>query len=205
MFLTAPRPATPTEANDPVAPLGVYGRQRTAKGAVRRPGPKAIILRTAWVYAAHGGNFVRTMLRVGADRDHLRVVDDQRGTPTSAADIAAALLGHRRAPGGDRAGRRTMPGSSTWRARGEASWHDLADAIFSVAPIWGRRPVVGDHHRGVSDAGGPAGLFGLGHGLVARVFGRAAARGGVADCVDDVLTTPPGINQQRAERGGWQK
>ena len=132
----------PYRANDPVAPLGVYGLSKEAgERAVRTTLARHVILRTAWVYAAHGGNFVRTMLRVGADRDLLRVVDDQRGTPTGAADIAdacltiAARLAHD--PRGETAG------TYHYVAAGEASWADLADAIFDhVAPIWGRRPVV---------------------------------------------------------------
>ena len=97
-------------------------------------------LRTAWVYAARGGNLMNTMLRVGRDRDELKVVADQHGTPTAAVDIAGAILALLRAR---RAGNPVAPGTYHYTAEGQTTWHGFAEAIFErVETIWGRRPKV---------------------------------------------------------------
>ena len=127
--------------SDPVAPLGVYGASKEAgEQAVRAALAEHVIMRTSWVYAAHGGNFVKTMLRVGKDRDQLRVVADQFGAPTSAADIADAILtiATRIADGN-----RNAWGTYHYTAEGRTSWHGFAEAIFARAePVWGRRPEI---------------------------------------------------------------
>jgi dTDP-4-dehydrorhamnose reductase len=90
--------SAPYPEDEPTAPLGVYGTsKRDGEDAVRSAGGRHLIFRTAWVYASHGANFLRTMLRVGAERDQLRVVADQIGTPTPAAliaDVTAQALQH---------------------------------------------------------------------------------------------------------------
>lgn len=135
---TGTRPYRP---EDPVAPLGVYGASKEAgETAIRHALEDHLILRTAWVYAARGGNFMNTMLRVGKDRDELKVVADQHGTPTAAVDIAGAILALIRAR---RAGDGVAPGTYHYTADGETTWHGFAEAIFErVGPVWGRRPTV---------------------------------------------------------------
>ncbi len=82
----------PYVEDDTVAPLGVYGASKLAgELAVRSGNPRSVVLRTAWVISRHRANFLKTMLRLAADRPALRVVDDQHGCPTGAADIAEAL------------------------------------------------------------------------------------------------------------------
>lgn len=86
---TKPRPYV---ESDLVAPINVYGASKAAGEAdVRHYAPRHIILRTSWVYGAHGGNFVKTMLQLGRERREIRVVDDQTGSPTAAADLAAGI------------------------------------------------------------------------------------------------------------------
>ncbi|NQW09633.1 MAG: dTDP-4-dehydrorhamnose reductase [Alphaproteobacteria bacterium] len=130
----------PYRPDDPVAPLGVYGATKQAgERAIRQVLEDHLILRTAWVYAARGQNFVSTMLRVGADRDVLRVVADQHGTPTAAVDIAAAILAILAA----RRDGTVLTGTHHYTAEGTTTWHGMAEAIFARAAVhWGRRPVV---------------------------------------------------------------
>ena len=85
------KPGAYTE-DDPIAPLGVYGRTKAEGEAEVRANPRHVILRTAWVYGVYGNNFLKTMMRLAGERDRLRVVADQQGSPTATADIAAAIL-----------------------------------------------------------------------------------------------------------------
>ena len=130
----------PYVEDDPVAPLGVYGKSKEAGDrAVREALPQHVILRTAWVYAAHGRNFVRTMLRLAGERPVLRVVADQTGSPTSATDIAAAIAGivQQIAAGNRRWGTYHFAGA------GVVTWHGFAEAIFELAaPFRGPPPKV---------------------------------------------------------------
>ena len=122
----------PYREDDPVAPVSAYGRTKAAgEAAVVAAGSRALIVRTAWVYAPFGKNFLRTMLRVGAERDTVRVVADQHGTPTSALDIADALI--TLAETADRWPDR--PDIVHMTGDGEATWHDFASAIFDASPF----------------------------------------------------------------------
>lgn len=124
--------SAPYAETDPVAPLGVYGRSKLAgEEAVAKANPDHLILRTAWVYSTVGNNFLKTMLRVGAGREELGVVHDQRGNPTSAGDIAAAILD---ISAQILSGRRAMkPGIYHMTAQGEASWAEFAEYIFDCS------------------------------------------------------------------------
>jgi dTDP-4-dehydrorhamnose reductase len=125
---------------DAVDPLGVYGRSKEAgERAVRAALEQHVILRTAWIFGASGMNFVKTMLRLAGERPVLRVVADQRGCPTAAADIAAALIAIAEyiARGEARWG--------TYHFAGDAaiSWHGFAEAIFeSAVPQLAPRPKI---------------------------------------------------------------
>ena len=125
----------PYREDDPVAPLGVYGASKLAgEQAVRDAGGRHLIFRTAWVYAAHGHNFLRTMLRLGAEREELRVVADQTGTPTPAAliaDVTAVALAKALA------GNAPMAGLWHLVADGQTTWHGFAEAIFAEATAAG--------------------------------------------------------------------
>ena len=122
----------PYVETDPVAPLGVYGRSKLAgEEAVAAANPDHIILRTAWVFSPVGKNFAKTMLRVGSGRDELGVVNDQRGNPTSAADIASAILN---------IAEQILTGAQPVKAgvyhmtsSGEASWAEFAQHIFRTS------------------------------------------------------------------------
>ena len=128
---------------DAVDPQGVYGASKLAgEAAVAEFCSRHLILRTAWVFGEHGNNFVKSMLRLGSQRDSLGVVADQWGGPTYAGDIAAALL--------TMAEQALQPDFSAWGVyhfAGEphVSWHGFATSIFNAAVAQGlltRSPLV---------------------------------------------------------------
>ena len=127
----------PYVEDDAVGPLGVYGASKEAgEQAVRTGNPRHIVLRTAWVVSPHGGNFVKTMLRLAETRDELRVVDDQHGCPTSAADIAKTLITVARRLIDDPA---APVGTYHFVNSGEATWCGFAREIFARAEAHGRK------------------------------------------------------------------
>lgn len=121
----------PFTPDHPTAPLGAYGRSKLAgEVAVRAAGGPHLILRTSWVVSAHGANFVKTMLRLGAERPVLRVVADQIGGPTPAAAIADALLTCARAMQGGAPG-----GTHHFSGAPDTSWADFARRIMARAGL----------------------------------------------------------------------
>jgi dTDP-4-dehydrorhamnose reductase len=113
--------------SDPTSPLGAYGETKLAgeQKALEATGGKAVVVRTAWLYAAHGGNFVKTMLRLMAERPEVRVVGDQLGSPTWARELALALWTVIERP--------EISGVLHWTGAGVASWYDFAVAIQEEA------------------------------------------------------------------------
>lgn len=131
----------PMREDEPIAPLGSYGRTKAeGEAAVREGQGDHLILRTAWVYSPFGANFVKTMLRLARDRDEIAVVADQMGSPTNALDLADVILAlaSRRA-GGDRTG-----WGETYHAAGsgQASWAEFAAEIMRMSGAQTRiRPI----------------------------------------------------------------
>ena len=138
------RKPSPYVETDPVCPRSVYGRSKLeGERAVASANSRHIILRTAWVYAPFGSNFVRTILRLAAERDRLRVVDDQIGCPTYAPDIADAIIAIA-----------AKIESSGWQDRftgithlagpDETTWCDFTRRIVAIAKTKGGRDVLVD-------------------------------------------------------------
>ena len=125
----------PWREDDSTGPLSVYGRTKLeGEQRVRASGCRHLILRTSWVYAARGGNFARTMLRLAAERERLTVIDDQVGAPTGAdllADVTAhAIRSAARAP--------ELSGTYHAAAAGDTSWHGYARLVIEWARAEGR-------------------------------------------------------------------
>lgn len=121
----------PYVETDPTDPQGVYGRtKRDGENAILDVAPpNSIIIRTSWVYSSMGNNFVKTMLRLGSERDTLGVIFDQVGTPTYARDLAKAILDilpHIK---------NEVPGIYHYSNEGVTSWYDFAKAIFELSGI----------------------------------------------------------------------
>lgn len=134
--------SAPYAEDDPTEPASVYGRSKLAgEDAIRAALPEHIIIRAGWIFGAYGHNFVKTMLRLGAERDDLGVVADQRGGPTPAADLANALVSVVSS-----LGRSSSWGTYHYQGKPETTWHGFAEAIFSRAVEKGllaRAPEVG--------------------------------------------------------------
>ena len=119
---------TPRTEEMPTNPLGVYGRTKLmGEQAIHETGAKAIIIRTAWLYSEYGGNFLKTMLRLMAEKETLNVVFDQIGTPTYAGDLALAIFSI--IEGGLCAGNE---GTYHFSDEGACSWYDFAAEIAAA-------------------------------------------------------------------------
>lgn len=124
----------PYNENDPVQPESVYGKTKLAgENFVLSSESKAVIIRTSWLYSSFGNNFVKTMLRLGEERDLLKVVYDQVGTPTYAADLAKAVLSiltiYEKEP------ENFQPGIYHFSNEGVTSWYDFAKSIFEMSGL----------------------------------------------------------------------
>lgn len=129
---------TPYQEDDRPSPLGIYGRsKRDGEIAVIGSNLAAIILRTSWVYSPYGQNFVKTMLRLAETRDHIRVVDDQYGAPTSAGNLAQAIIEIVEQVEGRPA--EELGGIYHLTGAGKTTWYGFAAAIFSGWASRGRR------------------------------------------------------------------
>jgi dTDP-4-dehydrorhamnose reductase len=118
----------PYAETDSVAPRTAYGRtKREGEVLLQAVSPKSIIIRTAWLYSTYGNNFVKTMLRLGKEREALGVVADQTGTPTYARDLAMAIIEILR--------QGIIPGVYHYSNEGTTSWYDFTKAIHRIAGI----------------------------------------------------------------------
>lgn len=127
----------PWREDDAIAPFNVYGKTKAAgEMALKASGARHAIVRTAWVISADGNNFIKTMLRLGTERDVLGVVADQHGTPTHAGDLAAALA----AIAAQFVADPERP-SGIWHCAnaGETTWHGLAEYVFDRAAHCGMK------------------------------------------------------------------
>ncbi len=132
--------AEPYVEDDPIAPLGVYGLSKAeGEAQVAAAGGRWAILRTSWVYAPAGANFVKTMIRVGQAREEVGVVDDQHGRPTSAREVAQAAVAAVQA-----LETREQPlGVLHIAGGGDATWADLAEEVFvRLERATGKRPML---------------------------------------------------------------
>lgn len=130
----------PYAEEDKPRPLNAYGRTKLAgEQAVREALGAHIVVRTSWVYAPYGRNFVRTMIGLAGERDHVRIVGDQTGCPTYAGDIATALLGVALQLQTADAARESLWGTYHYAGKGAVTWHGFAQGIFSRWRAYGHK------------------------------------------------------------------
>jgi dTDP-4-dehydrorhamnose reductase len=128
--------AAPYREGDPINPIGAYGRSKAEGDAlIREAQPRHVIQRTSWVFSPFGRNFVKTMIRLGSKSPQLRIVADQRGCPTSAADLSRALIAVCTAVTSNKTGFGTYHVANS----GATTWYDLAVTIFETLAARGER------------------------------------------------------------------
>ena len=180
--------------DDPVNPLSAYGASKEAgEAALRNQLTRHVILRTAWVYSPIGKNFVKTMLRLGAERDKLGVVDDQHGSPTAARDISAAIVAICAALAD---GREDGFGTFHFCGGGTTNWHGFAREIFARAAERGLKtprevaPIATEAYP--TPAPRPRNSV-LDCGKIARVYGIAAPpwQRSLISCLDEIVAALP--------------
>jgi dTDP-4-dehydrorhamnose reductase len=176
--------------SDPIRPLSVYGASKAeGDAAIRARLDRHVILRTSWVYSATGNNFVKTMLRLGAERERLGIVDDQHGGPTAAADIAAATIAVCTALA---AGKEDGFGTFHFAGTGTTTWYGFAREIFAGAAVRGRKtprivePIATEAYP--TPAIRPRNSL-LDCGKLARAYGIAAPpwQASLSACLDELL------------------
>jgi len=185
---------SPYTEDDPVNPLSVYGASKAAgDAAIAERLDRHVILRTSWVYSAAGQNFVKTMLRLGAEREELRIVDDQHGAPTAAAELARAAIHIAAAIDG---GKQDGFGVFNFAGAGVTTWCGFARQIFAGAAERGAKvplrvtpiatedyplPAVRPHNSRLDCT------------KIARTYGLAAKtwQDSLADCLDELIAPVP--------------
>ena len=183
------KPGAYTEA-DPVCPLSVYGASKAAgDAAIADRLDRHVILRTSWVYSAVGHNFVKTMLRLGSERDELRIVDDQHGAPTAAAELARAAIHIAAALD---AGKDDGFGVFNFTGAGETTWCGFAREIFAQAAERGAKVPLRVRAIATEDYPLPAARprnSRLDCARIARVYGLVAKpwQDALPACLDELL------------------
>ena len=183
---------------DPVSPIGVYGRSKAeGESVVRSELKEHIILRTAWLYGSHGHNFVKTILKLAREKEEIRVVSDQYGSPTSAADLAETILSI-----SDIIRQRAAADWGTYHycGRGIISWHEFAQAIVNMCRYKGN--VKTERVEPIKTADYPTRVkrppySALDCGLINKHFGISPKpwRNSLAITVHELLSSPGGIPQ----------
>ena len=181
---------------DPVSPIGVYGRSKAeGESVVRSELKEHIILRTAWLYGSHGHNFVKTILKLAREKEEIRVVSDQYGSPTSAADLAETILSI-----SDIIRQRAAADWGTYHycGRGIISWHEFAQAIVNMCRY--KENVKTERVEPIKTADYPTRVkrppySALDCGLINKHFGISPKpwQNSLAITVHELLSSPGGI------------